>query len=755
MQMKKLNRILCLLFLCSFIFQISFIGISKANVAGKNIIILIDNSGSMKKGNSDKLSVAAASMLIDSVAEGTNLNIIGFGTQIMSPYQLIDKPSRESLKSQLTNLKFDNSYTNLKDGLKVALAQMEKVQGEKTIIILSDGKEEPEGGMTDEHTREFNDLIEKAHDLKIRAHTIALSKQADIKNLTRIAHRTDGDYFLCEDSSALLNVLSKIQGNMDNFYTIENYITQGKTDKNVKFSSYIEEVIIKVASCENKVPQVEINEGGEELSTYRAGDTYKVYKLDDPKSRQIKISSKDAGKNLIIVQVKSKGFIEINTTKTSFDIPCDIPLDVEAALDMDEEILGLHMYKVEGGTKEPINSEGGKYKFTFNKNKPGNYPILITAHDGEGNLVAVRDIDITVNDYPPFNYSTPLPEVIMAKKESYKIEIKSLKDSKEISASGEIILDYGGRTEEFPLQYENGVLSGEVLFKESGEVRISANIHGVKNNEDFAYYLPYHTINLIDKPFVVLEVVKTEKKVKAGESIDLIFNIKNRVLYNAEKIFILDSSNKKVGEFVITPETSGSITAQINGVANTESLALMLKPANDIEVTKDINTGIKVTSTFGYYFGYIISLMILVLIAVLSFLLGRYFYKKNIYNYRIDEEFTYSVRPGGTGMISLNLNLRENQKYLRLEGNSVVCDEADCNAIGSFMLRGSHGVKFILGLLSLSSRKRKKMFEVIYSQYAQQKLEYDGETISGDEVVYQKGIKVILRMSNKNIEIDL
>jgi hypothetical protein len=727
----------------------------KALELDKNVILLIDNSGSMKKTDPNKLSVVAASMLIDTLDENTNLNIIAFGDKAIAPYKLLDNPSREALKEELESLKFDNSNTNLKEGIEEALNQLQSVSGENTIIILSDGKEDPSGGLTDSHMKELYALSEKAHALKIKINSIGLAKYSDEAALSGIAFKTGGDYFPSDNPSELFNIFSKIFGNLNDFHTIEQFTTDNKKEREIKLSSYIEEVIIKVASCDNKLPVVDVRLMGKEISADKTEDKYKIYKFKNNKNNTIQITSRNDGKNSVIVQIKSKGQININSSNDNFSLPFKIPMNIEASLKMDKEIMGLHMDKLEEGKREGISKTGQGFKFTFKKEEAGQYPLLITAYDGEGNIIAVKDININVKSQVPFYYTSELPGTIAAEK-YFRVELKQQDASKLDSVFGELYVDYGENYEKFPMKFENGLLYSDIVLMNSGEVRITTQISGVQDNEAFSYYLPYIMAKVIEKPYVDIESEKYKEPVKEGEEIKLNLNIKKNLTYENETILIYDKNSSKVGKLQLTPSTMGRISVPIRLKEKGKNLSFVLKPEKDIKVTNEITTNLTVLSKY-YYPIYntrviLIILSILVLMTALFTAYGQLSYKRYIKNYSISKILYYKI---GTGYSekSLGLNLRlakgDNTRYLNLSNNSVTLDEESSdNTIGYFLLKGPLGISFIEGWKFKLNKD--KSFSVEYITMEAQEVSLNSEAIAG-KILYKSGVEIQLKKGKSNI----
>jgi hypothetical protein len=747
--MKKYNKVLTMFFLLTFILQL--LGAKEVRAIGeeKNIILLIDNSGSMKKNSSDKFSVSAASMLIDSIDENTNLNIISFGNEPKVVQELLDKPSREALKVQLSNMKFDESNTNLKEGLKAALNQLQKVSGEKSIIVLSDGKEDPKGGLTNTHMDELYSLVEAAHSSNIKIHCIGLTEEADSDTLGKITFKTGGEYYYCSNPSELFKVFSSILGSISDFYTIKEFTTDIKNDEEIKLSSYIEEVIIKVASCDNKAPLVNITENEKELIAEKIGDTYKIYKLNNNEDKTIKISSRDEGENFVSVQIKSKEKINIDSMEHNFSIPCGVPMDIDLFLD-NKNIKGLHMDKLQGRDHENVNSYEEGFRFTFKKEKSGQYPILITAYDGQGNIIAVKNFNINVTDYPPFNYINKIPKELI-EGESLKVELRLLKTIKVDNPSGEVIIDYGKSYDKFPLKFENNNLVAEVKPEKTGDFKITAYINGTYNNEEFSYYLPYYKVRIKDKPSLELEAVDTNMTAKQNENIELMLRVKENKTYDDEVIKVLDINNKEMASINFTKDTKGIIKVPIILSERGNNLIFKLKGGKNLKLTESLHTNIKVISVLEYYGKPFILPSILMVVMTFLTIAALWFLKrsyKQYSEYSISKEITYRLKSNPIyNSLNMTLSVENNTQYLDLKGNSVTIEhDQGNNSIGYFALNLPKGSDLSIGLKYLMNKE--KIFTIEYSSIKDQMIRRDEEDTYETTVEYDKNIELSIK-SNK------
>jgi hypothetical protein len=734
------------------------IKIAKAaeQVQEKNLIILIDKSASMQQTDPFRLSLVAGSMLMDTLNEKVNVNVIGFGENLAYAKKLSEKPTRESLKGFLQSIKFQDRGTDLKEGLKEAIAQLDGVSGDKSIVVLSDGKEDPVAGLTAEHISELNDLVKKAYSSKIKINTIGLSKDVDQNRLNSIAFNTNGDFLYCENPAELFNAFSKMLGDMDGFYTIANYNTENKKSQEIKLSSMIDEVVIKVASCENKSPLVSVTSNGEEIPSDKSDETYKIYKIKNDSDKTLKIDSKDTSKNSVIVQIKSKAAININATQTTLNIPKGIPLNFDITVDSDKKLDGIYLQKKEQDSIENINNKVGEvFKYQFNKDKPGQYPITLIAQDGNGGIVGVKELVIYVNDYPPFYYEPALAKDIKLG-DKLKIQLKPKDNTKVATLGGTVVIDDGTEKKEYPLKLENGILSNEIKLNKKGTVKLTTCINGVVNNESFSYYLPYENENVIDKPLIeISKVTAAKRNYKLGQPISLDIKLNKVILYDKEKVEVLDEDKHKIGDFEVTPNGSKEISVSITPLKNTRNMKLYFKTDKEVGVTDNFNTGLIVLSGALYYLNLfklpLIIIITLVLICLALYIIGRNSYNKNIQEYSVAKEIDCSVGAKSTS-INLSINLQQNTMYLNYNNRlrSFSLDDVDEGSIGYFILELEDKPEFLLGLEYLV--KKEAIFKFNYCGTEPQEILYNEEEI-GSEIAYTSGVEISLSIKKEKLRV--
>ncbi len=149
---------------------------------GRNIIILIDSSGSTLVGNKISLIDANAISIIQSLGKDSRAGVVAFSgltkqTDILSMGADTSKAELENFVTQIGPQSGDNP-TDLDMGLRASEKLLNTVSGTKEIIVISDGGVHPDGMAQTKKT--VADLI--ARDFKIQFIQILLAEEARMPN---------------------------------------------------------------------------------------------------------------------------------------------------------------------------------------------------------------------------------------------------------------------------------------------------------------------------------------------------------------------------------------------------------------------------------------------------------------------------------------------------------------------------------------------------------------------------------------------
>lgn len=192
---KHLSDILFCITL-SLLFGILLIPQSTAQGTSSNldVILVIDNSGSMKSSDSDGLRWSAAQLFVDLATAGDRIGAIRFSDEVellgkakngdLTP--MGSETSREELIQALSSYNPDGE-TNMNAALRSAenLLANNDIGNKKVIVFLTDGKPYPES-----QRPELNKAIQDARNQDIMVFPILLGDDADIGVAEQMVHET-------------------------------------------------------------------------------------------------------------------------------------------------------------------------------------------------------------------------------------------------------------------------------------------------------------------------------------------------------------------------------------------------------------------------------------------------------------------------------------------------------------------------------------------------------------------------------------
>ncbi|MBT4519324.1 MAG: OmpA family protein [Halieaceae bacterium] len=169
-----------------------------------SIIILVDNSASMKTNDPHELRKAALRKLIDIAPADTSLGIVGFSSEATVIAPLTDlgaysSATRMRLKQRVATINAAGK-TNIPAGLGRA-ATMLGGAGDAHILLLTDGKDSQgwRGGR-------------RGLSAQTTVHAIALSGQADVSSLEVVTRKTGGRFDIARSARDLDRIFQSLFG---------------------------------------------------------------------------------------------------------------------------------------------------------------------------------------------------------------------------------------------------------------------------------------------------------------------------------------------------------------------------------------------------------------------------------------------------------------------------------------------------------------------------------------------------------------
>ncbi len=200
------------------IFAILAVCMSSAAPAEQEIVLLIDNSGSMRKNDPQSLTKQAVAQFVQSSPAGSRVALIMFDrkVEVLVPLTPINETTRLDLLTRLDHIDFRGQLTNSGEALRLAIETL-KQPGEpegtkKTVVFMSDGIIDTGKPARDLQAAETmrGELATAAVEAGIRIFTIAFTENADIQLMQDLATATEGRYFQPMQPGDLVGVFAEM-----------------------------------------------------------------------------------------------------------------------------------------------------------------------------------------------------------------------------------------------------------------------------------------------------------------------------------------------------------------------------------------------------------------------------------------------------------------------------------------------------------------------------------------------------------------
>lgn len=194
--------------------------ISFASTVPQDIVLMIDNSGSMKKGDplfmtKDSLSAFIEKLTIDT--DGTKVAVLIFDHRInlAVPLTIVSEATKKDILASLNKIDYRGKLTNIPSAMERAIYELKthgQQESQKSIIFITDGIVD-----TGDKLRDINktiwlreNLSEDAAKHGIKIIGIAFTELADFELIQFLAQKTKGMYFQAAIPEEIPDVFSQI-----------------------------------------------------------------------------------------------------------------------------------------------------------------------------------------------------------------------------------------------------------------------------------------------------------------------------------------------------------------------------------------------------------------------------------------------------------------------------------------------------------------------------------------------------------------
>ena len=182
-----------------------------------DIMLVLDNSGSMKKNDPNFLVTEAIKEFISQKNENTRVGIIIFDgkAQLKISLTVASFANREAILNSIKGINYTGQYTDFPAAIERAIYELKDNGREdalKSIIFMTDGIVDTGNVNRDLEKSKWlrEDLAAAAADNEIKIFGIAFTEAADFQLIQSISQQTEGEYFRALAAEDLQNVFQQI-----------------------------------------------------------------------------------------------------------------------------------------------------------------------------------------------------------------------------------------------------------------------------------------------------------------------------------------------------------------------------------------------------------------------------------------------------------------------------------------------------------------------------------------------------------------
>ncbi len=190
----------------------------------REIVFVLDNSGSMKINDPERITKNVVISFIKKVPVGTRLGMVIFGRDARALEPLTEitgtKVDAKFINS-LNRLDYQSQLTNTPSGIERAIYELKtngKTNAEKVIILLTDGIIDTGDPKQDAESEMWlkENLALECEQLGIRIFGIAFTDKADFRLMQILSSKTGGEYFRIYQAEEIQGVFDNIDEQLSN-----------------------------------------------------------------------------------------------------------------------------------------------------------------------------------------------------------------------------------------------------------------------------------------------------------------------------------------------------------------------------------------------------------------------------------------------------------------------------------------------------------------------------------------------------------
>jgi Mg-chelatase subunit ChlD len=183
-----------------------------------DIVLVLDNSGSMKKNDPEFLARDAVTNFLMEPGEGVRLGMIIFDQKVELLEPLIDitvSEARAGFLKSLNRLNYSGRFSDSPAAIERAIYELKnrgRKDAHKSIVFMTDGIVDTGDKSRDYEKEKWlkQDLAQDGRRAGIRIAGIAFSNDSDFSTIQALAFKTDGEYFRARNFADIHHAVKRI-----------------------------------------------------------------------------------------------------------------------------------------------------------------------------------------------------------------------------------------------------------------------------------------------------------------------------------------------------------------------------------------------------------------------------------------------------------------------------------------------------------------------------------------------------------------
>lgn len=406
----------------AMLFVVLFVGVTTVHAQDPaptdnvDVVLLIDNSGSMRWNDPQDLRIVAAKLFIDLASPGDQIGIIAFSSQyeVIAPLTPITGPdTKVVLKDALRDLG-EMSNTHMVAALEQAMKMLEgsPSANRRFVIFLTDGEPHPDewDGWTREQRNEYIQQIyswaDEFNQKDYPVYPIALSQEAAVDLLYQIGVKTKSGYYKADTASELIDIYQNIFANLKDRYIKVFCTAEDQQTCTVTVGSFVRRISFVVFKLKPDV----------------------TYRLSDPNGKEV-APKNEAGANVFYTSPLGEPYEVVgieNPLGGPWTLAFSPPGSVKGSIVFESQ---LKLLLLQPQPVDPTNDSSARYH-------PKGKPMVLEAvlKVGENDYGGRADVQATVFtpggvrtviplDYDGKKATVELSETIVSESGAYKVEV--------------------------------------------------------------------------------------------------------------------------------------------------------------------------------------------------------------------------------------------------------------------------------------------------------------------------------------------